>query len=232
MLSLARFFGPPERCEFLPDRVRRMQYEMVRQLTPAEYMERMTQGWRRFGHAMFIHSCPSCRMCQSLRVPVGTFRADRSQVRAWRANQSDVRILIGTPSLSPVKQALFERFQRHQQEAKGWPASSGEETLSFVDNPFPTEEWCYYVDDRLVGVGYVDSLPGALSAIYFFYDPVERRRSLGTFNVLSVIHAARQRELPHAYLGYYVAGCRSLEYKARFRPNEVLTADGAWAPFL
>jgi arginine-tRNA-protein transferase len=38
--------------------------------------------------------------------------------------------------------------------------------------------------------------------------------------------------LPHVYLGYHVAGCRSLEYKGRFRPNEVLGEDGEWHPFL
>jgi arginyl-tRNA--protein-N-Asp/Glu arginylyltransferase len=46
-----------------------------------------------------------------------------------------------------------------------------------------------------------------------------------------VIAAARERHLPHVYLGYYVEGCRSLEYKARFRPNEVLNSNGVWAPF-
>ena len=35
----------------------------------------------------------------------------------------------------------------------------------------------------------------------------------------------------NAYLGYYVAGCRSLEYKARFRPNEILDDEGQWVPF-
>ena len=30
---------------------------------------------------------------------------------------------------------------------------------SFVRHPFPVEEWCYYLDGRLVGVGYVDVMP-------------------------------------------------------------------------
>ena len=102
------------------------------------------------------------------------------------------------------------------------------ETAAFLDNPFETEEWCYYLGSRLVAVGYVDSLPEGLSAIYFYYDPDERRRSLGTYNVLAAIEAARQRGLPHVYLGYYVEGGRSVEYKARFRPNEVLGPDGEW----
>ncbi len=101
-----------------------------------------------------------------------------------------------------------------------------------LHNPFPTEEWTYYVEDRLIGVGYVDALPEALSAIYFYWDPQERARSLGTFHVLSMMAAARQRELAHVYLGYYVEGCRSLEYKKRFRPNEVLRGNREWNAFM
>jgi leucyl-tRNA---protein transferase len=37
--------------------------------------------------------------------------------------------------------------------------------------------------------------------------------------------------LSHVYLGYYVEGCGSLEYKARFQPNEVPGPDGEWVPF-
>ena len=74
----------------------------------------------------------------------------------------------------------------------------------------------------------MDALPEALSAIYCYYDPTERARSLGTFNILSLLASARERGLPHVYLGYYVAGCRSMEYKRTFRPNEVLGPNGTW----
>lgn len=230
MESLVRFITPPARCEFLPDRQRQLEYDIVRRISRTEYMELMRDGWRRFGHAIFRHACSSCRMCQSLRVPVATFRPDRSQSRAWKANH-DVRLEIGEPALTHEKQALFDAFHRHQHDAKGWPVQTGGETASFVDNPFPTEEWRYFLQDRLIAVGYVDALPEGLSAIYFFYDPAERERSLGTFNVMSVIASARERGLPHAYLGYYVAGCRSLEYKGRFKPNEILDDQGAWVSF-
>jgi arginine-tRNA-protein transferase len=227
-----RFFTPRTDCELLPGRDRRMQYELASDLTAAEYQGRMLAGWRRFGPAMFRNACPSCQRCQSLRVPVASFRPDATQRRVWRANRSALQLVRGVPSMTAAKQRLFDAFHEFQHEARGWPMPHGEETSAFVHNPFPTDEWCYYLDDRLVGVGYVDVLPAGLSAIYFYYDPAERRRSLGTFNVLSAIEAARELGLEHVYLGYYVAGCRSLEYKARFRPNEILLAGGdQWTPF-
>jgi arginine-tRNA-protein transferase len=144
---------------------------------------------------------------------------------------------IASPSLTPERLALYNAFHDHGHQTKGWPAPSDESTgdgRSGLDlllrNPFPTEEWSYWIGDRLLGIGYVDVLAAGLSAIYFFHDPREHKRSLGTLNILHMIDAAGRRGLSHVYLGYYVNGCRSLEYKARFRPNEVFT-DAAWEAF-
>ncbi len=44
--------------------------------------------------------------------------------------------------------------------------------------------------------------------------------------------AAQARGLPWVYLGYFVEGCSSLEYNARYTPNEVFDwASGEWVPF-
>jgi leucyl-tRNA---protein transferase len=220
------------RCEYLPDRLSQIRYEVAPQLQPLDYLPRLEAGWRRFGPAMFRPECPSCAMCQSLRVPVATFRANESQRRAWKKNQGTVALRIGSPVISRERLDLWERFHQHGHHSKGWPEDIGNGPGIMLLNPFPTEEWTYYVEDRLVGVGYVDILPGALSAIYFYWDPNESARSLGTFHVLSTIAGARERELAHVYLGYYVEGCRSLEYKARFRPNEVLRGNNQWEPFV
>src|SRR5262249_24096764 len=158
------------------------------------------------------------------------------QRRACRANAGIVELHIGEPSVTRSKLRLYDRYHAFQSEARGWPsqpAKNAEEYAnSFVNNPFRTEEWCYYLGDDLIGVGYVDDLPDGMSAIYFFYDPAERKRGLGTWNVLNVIRAAQHRSIPHVYLGYYVGNCPSMMYKARFVPNQVLGPDGSWRDFL
>ena len=234
MISLYQFTTPARPCNYLPDRAARIDYDTVAALTAAEFADLLRAGWRRFGRSLFRPACPACSACQSLRVPVTAFAPDRSQRRALKAN-SDINLVVGRPGVSAERLELYDRFHAYQAEAVGWPdhpAKDPDDYLeSFVENPYPTEEWRYYLGDTLVGVGYVDVVPVGLSAIYFYYDPDERGRSLGTFNVLRVIEAAAARRLPHVYLGYYVAGCRSLEYKARFGPNEVLRPDGTWVPF-
>jgi len=226
------FLSAPDECPYLQGHVTRMRYEIALDLTPDRYMTRLNAGWRRFGPIMFRHQCPSCRSCRSLRVPIDAFHLSDSQRRVWRRNAADVDIRVVTPDGDDTKLELFRRFHQHGTETKGWPADAGHDLSLFTVNPFRTEEWDYYVGDTLVGVGYVDVLPQGLSAIYFFHDPREEKRSLGTFNILSMLDAARRRHLPYVYLGYYVDGCRSLEYKARFRPNEVLSEHGDWVPFV
>jgi arginine-tRNA-protein transferase len=235
MESLFQYVAPPSPCGYLPEETWRLEYDHVAEVTSAEYLERMRQGWRRFGHVLFRPRCPACNACRSLRVPVADFRPDRSQRRVRKANDGVIRVQIGTPRVNRARLSLYDRYHAHQAEVKGWPVHPAKDAdgyaESFVDNPFPTQEWCYYLGDRLVGVGYVDDLPGALSAIYFFYDPSERQRSLGTWNVLSILDHAARRGLAHVYLGYYVEGCASMVYKSRFAPNEILWPDGTWRPF-
>lgn len=236
MLSLGRFTAPASKCGYLPDQQWRLEYEQIAAITPDEYMQRLSAGWRRFGMMLFRPRCRSCKACRSIRFVVDRLRPNRSQRRVIKHNEGRVRLVIGPPELTPEKLDLYDAYHARQSAVKGWPEHPAQDAFEyqscFVDNPLETEEWCYYLDGRLVGVGYVDALPAGLSAIYFFYDPAERVRSLGTWNVLQVARQAAQRGVPHVYLGYFVADCPSMNYKSRFHPNETLESDGRWHAFL
>ncbi len=225
MESLFRYVAPQSTCGYLPDRLASLEYEHVASMTPAEYQRRMLDGWRRFGMMLFRPACSGCRMCQPIRVPVATFRPDRSQKRTWKANQDVVELRIGPPRVDAARLALYDRFHEYQSDSKAWPRHPAKDEASyaesFVDHPFPTEEWTYYHESQLVGVGYVDALPaspardgwggatdsapptslweplpGCLSAIYFFYDPQHRHLSLGTYNVLRIVDEAARAACP------------------------------------
>jgi len=235
MTSLYTFTAPRSPCGYLADREAQLHYEVAWEITPAEYEQRIDEGWRRFGHALFRPACGHCDLCRPIRIPVATFEPNRSQRRALHLNEDSVNITVNAPSASRENLALYDRYHQAQHLSKGWPEydPKDEESYleSFVVNPFATEEWSYRIDGRLVGVGYVDSLPKGLSAIYFIHDPEERHRSLGVFNILSILRAAAAQKKPFVYLGYYVEGCRSMEYKLGYRPNELLGTDGVWRSY-
>jgi arginine-tRNA-protein transferase len=225
MKITSHYVTPPHRCSYLPAQTAMLEYLDCDTLTVEEYDQMLANGWRRFGRSLFRPRCPFCSSCWSLRVLTEQFTMNRSQRRNARDNRDRVRLEITSPSVSEAKLLLHDAFHTHQSEEIGWPRYPPKDfssyVSSFVNNPIPTEEWCYYDGPRLIGVGYVDVVPSGLSAIYYFHDPQYRDWGLGTWNVLQVMEQARERHRPFVYLGYYVDGCRSLEYKAHFGPHEL-----------
>src|SRR5437016_2134691 len=151
MQSLFRYTAPASPCGYLPDEYWSLEYEMVADLTAAEYTERLEHGWRRFGAMMFHPRCPACQACQSLRVDVAKFRPNRSQHRALKLNRGLIELRVGPPTVSLKKLRLYDRFHAFQTDMKGWPEhpakDAGSYRESFVHNPAFTEEWCYYLED-------------------------------------------------------------------------------------
>src|SRR5205823_5331253 len=82
--------------------------------------------------------------------------------------------------------------------------------------------------NRLLAIGICDVCTSSLSSVYFYFDPGESGRGLGTFGALTEIGFARERSIPYYYLGYYIDGCATMQYKADYRPHELLCGDGVW----
>jgi arginyl-tRNA--protein-N-Asp/Glu arginylyltransferase len=136
-------------------------------------------------------------------------------------------VSTGAPALTDEKADLYRRYLagRHDDQMDGSP----EELERFLyAGCARTIETCYRLDGRLVAVGIADVEPQALSAVYCYFDPDRPERGLGVLNVLRLIEEARRRHVPWVYLGYFVAGSRTMAYKAGYRPCEALTPDGRW----
>jgi arginine-tRNA-protein transferase len=217
--------GDEEDCSYLDGRVSRTRYRLIEHCSAVTYQRMLERGWRRFGNLFFRPTCDGCLECRSLRVDVEAFRPNRSMRRTWRRNE-DLRTELRRPSMSEEHLRLYDRYHADMTFRKGWPSRHAEPfdyLLTFVQGHRDFgHELLFWHGERLVGVALVDILPRALSAVYAFFDPAERRRALGVFSILSQIELARSRGIPHVYLGYRVAENVSMRYKANYRPHELL----------
>ena len=132
---------------------------------------------------------------------------------------------IGAPRVDRARLDLYARWHAARQSRRGWspsPLGAEEYWLQFAYPHEAVREVTLWDGGSLVAVSLCDVTPRAWSAIYFFYDPRVARLSPGIANVMLCLALARQRGIPHVYLGYRVLGCPSMRYKATFRPHELL----------
>lgn len=213
-------------CPYLPGRDARYRATAAETIDPLLYHDFMDRGFRRSGRMIYQPICDGCRQCVQLRVPVETFAPTKSQRRAHRRNV-DVIVEVATPMPTREKLELYARYCAH------WHGHTEPETAEgFIDflyaSPVESIEFTYRVGDRIIGVGICDVCELSLSSVYFYFDPDEAGRSLGTMSVLREIEFCRERGIPHWYAGFWVRDCAAMAYKANFGPAEVLDMDGTW----
>lgn len=224
---LSRYVEPPRQCSYLPDAVASLESQVLVDVSAQEWELLLSRGWRRFGPVYFRPACPGCRECVPIRVPVAAFTPSRSQKRAWKAC-ADVRAEVSIPIVDDARLALYSKWHKMREATREWPASRLDAESYAMEFAYPhpaAREVTFWLGDRLVGVALCDQTPNAWSAIYFYYDPDERSRSLGTFDVLWQIEHAKSLGIPHVYLGFRVLGCPSMRYKAAYRPHELLVSN-------
>jgi arginyl-tRNA--protein-N-Asp/Glu arginylyltransferase len=225
MQEFLRIVEEPRQCSYLPRETASLELRGILNISPEEYQDLLTRGYRRIGWQLFRPACAACSECRSLRVPIPKFVATGAQRRILRQNRSvraELHPLFATPEIVE----LYNIYHRFAQQKKNWPpqrASLGSYSEMFLSGAAALgRQWLYFDEDRLVGVALMDETPGAISLVYCFYHPDWRPRSPGTFSILNQLLYARKQSLEYAYLGYRIAACPSMAYKARFRPHEIL----------
>jgi arginyl-tRNA--protein-N-Asp/Glu arginylyltransferase len=218
--------GMERPCPYLPGRSAKQIVVLPPKGVPELYHSFMDLNFRRLGSIYYRPACEGCTECRALRVLAAEFVPSRSQRRCLARN-ADLRVEVGAPIATAEKHELYQRYleTRHDGQMDG---SWDELTESLYDTPATTLELSYRLEGRLLSVGLVDVEPRALSAVYCYFDPGMGRRSLGILNVLRLVEECRRRGAPFLYLGYQVAGSPKMEYKAAFRPHELLGPDGLW----
>jgi arginyl-tRNA--protein-N-Asp/Glu arginylyltransferase len=224
------FITAPSPCPYLTGRVERKVFTHLVGHDARSLNTQLSQGgFRRSQNIAYRPACDGCAACVSVRVPVNTFALTGSFRRTLKAN-ADIDSTVVKSEATSEHYSLFRSYIDQRHSDGGMADMSVLDFSAMIDDNFVDSRLVEYRvrsdGNRLAGAVLIDILGDGISMIYSFYDPEERRRSLGTYMILDNIARVRRLGLPFLYLGYWVQGSRKMDYKARFLPQERLTADG------
>jgi len=213
-------------CAYLDGKSVRMNYKYVRNSNMDFNSAVIERGWRRFGNYYFYPICNGCNECKSLRIDVENFKPSKSQRKALNRNKNTTYI-IQKPTVTIAHVNLYNKYHAWRSKKSNWKEHSDISKIEYYENfaegAFDFgKEVLYYIDNKLVGVDLIDITNDGISSIYFYYDPDYERNSLGIYSLVKQVEFAKILNKKWIYLGYWVDGCRSFEYKAKFKPLEIL----------
>jgi len=218
----------PSPCPYLPGRMERKIFAQLDPITGPYLNNYLTHsGFRRSQNVLYRPACENCQACRSLRVETARFLPTRSMKRILRLNKD----ITGTvcPSFATDEQFdLLTRYLSSRHAGGGMSDMDYARYEMMVEECSTETEIVEYrdADNVLIACVLIDRLSDGLSMVYSFFDPDERKRSLGNLMILDQIERCQLLGLPYLYLGYWVAGSPKMDYKARFRPCEVLGPEG------
>lgn len=219
-------------CAYLPGRTARLPHRHpVARLRPEQFDERLAAGDRRTGLFLYRTQCPSCHLCEPIRLDLATFRPNATHRREKRRGDALLEVRLGQPTIDRRRVELYNKHRALRgltQDDGPIDAESYGEFL--VQSCCETWELSYWHERTLVAVAIVDVGRQSLSAVYCCYDPEFTRVSLGTYSVLREVDLCRETGRQYLYLGFYIAQSPHMAYKARFHPHQRLIA-GQWREF-
>jgi len=226
--QLPFFLTAPTPCPYLEGRMERKIFTRVDNDQTAHLNNILTHaGFRRSQSILYRPACELCSACKSARIPVADFEPSRTQRRVSRRNADLLRMARPAEAM-PEQFALLSRYLNTRHGDGDMAGMDFFDFASMVEDGSEQTELVEYRDSagQLIACVLVDRLIDGFSLVYSFFAPERAKDSLGAHIILDHVERAKAENLPFVYLGYWVQGSPKMDYKAQYKPLEVLEPEG------
>lgn len=220
-------------CSYLPEQREQLVFLLPQEPVSASLYHQLQQlNFRRSGEQIYTPHCPTCQACQSIRLITTDFQPNRHHRRLLsRAERAGWQYKLVQQPKSAEYYTLFERYIAFKHHDGDMYPATPEQLLSMLQCSWlPVRFLEQYYQHRLVAVTIVDELSDSYSAVYTFFSPDAAPFSPGKLAVLYLTELATRNNKAYIYLGYYIAGCKKMVYKAEFTPQQRFIS-GHWHSF-
>jgi arginine-tRNA-protein transferase len=185
------------------------------------YNQLIQHGFRRSGAHSYRPHCKNCQACVACRIAVKDFLISRSQRRCLK-NNLDLTLTSVRAGYSDEYFDLYKRYlnSRHIDGSMANPAKEDFSQFLYCDWS-DTRFLELRLNGQLVAISVTDIVSDGISAVYSFFDPEIKKRSLGTVCILRQIDYAKEQGMNYIYLGYWIKNHPKMHYKNNFRPLQL-----------
>lgn len=213
-----------EKCPYLEEQLERKIVIKISDQTYGQSYDQLAKaGFRRSGFEAYQQACPNCVACMPARICVKDFYPSKSMRRITKINM-DLTVRLLPNSATSEHFDLFKKYQETR-HSDGEMANMNFSDYSALveESPLSTRIAEFRIDNQiLAGVCLFDTLSDSISAVYTFFEPSQKRRSLGIHMILWLINYCCNSKKKYLYLGFWINQVSKMNYKKRFKPIQIL----------
>ena len=221
------YISDSNKCAYKPDQEERKLFTFIKGSKNQDFYNLLiSKGFRRSQNILYNQVCENCNKCIPIRIKVNNFQETKNQKRIINKGKLFERKV--------VEKATYEQFYLFKEYLDFKHPDSEMNDMIFADyysmvknTGIDTKIIEYRLDNVLVSSCITDFLDNALSMVYSFYSPYSHKYSLGKYMILDHIKFGKKYDKEIIYLGYWINGCKEMEYKKNFNSSEILI-NGEW----
>jgi arginyl-tRNA--protein-N-Asp/Glu arginylyltransferase len=183
----------------------------------------LANGYRRNGNSLYCMRCAECSACLPIRLHIDEFCANRNQKRAVKKNRDvETKLLplrVSQENIDLCENFLEARYPHENNTARGYYRDF------FFNTIVDSCQMQFRLDGKLIGTSIIDFGNNWMNGVYFYFDPREINRSIGTYNIMCLVDLCRKWNIQYLYLGYLIRSVSSMSYKSNFRPHYLFTKE-------